>query len=342
MYVCYLIKYKGDKLPPLYIGSTKLLKLENGYRGSIVSKKYKKIFIEELKNNFHLFDYEILSEHETRDEALIKELELQKFYNVVKSNDYMNESLASINGMFGRDVSGKNNPMFGKKHTNEAKKIMSDKREGKSFYSPTEKHKEIISSTHKNKKMSDDNKKALFDVNKDTFVCVDSNGNTFRVGIDDERYINGELTGITKGKVLVKNENNDIFYVDIKDERYINGELNHINKGKQLSDEHKIKIGLGNKGKIISPETREKLSKANKGKKHKPHTQETKDFISKLHKGRKMSEESKLKLIAIKTGMKYKESTCPYCGLTGRGGNMVRYHFENCKKKINYDKIRRN
>ena len=36
--------------------------------------------------------------------------------------------------------------------------------------------------------------------------------------------------------------------------------------------------------------------------------------------------------------MKYAEHTCPYCGLTGGGGNMKRYHFENCKKKNNHDK----
>ena len=28
-----------------------------------------------------------------------------------------------------------------------------------------------------------------------------------------------------------------------------------------------------------------------------------------------------------------KESTCPYCGLVGKGGNMKRYHFENCRNK---------
>jgi len=25
--------------------------------------------------------------------------------------------------------------------------------------------------------------------------------------------------------------------------------------------------------------------------------------------------------------------TCPYCGITGSGSNMTRYHFDNCKKK---------
>jgi hypothetical protein len=27
------------------------------------------------------------------------------------------------------------------------------------------------------------------------------------------------------------------------------------------------------------------------------------------------------------------EIKCPHCGLVGRGGNMTRYHFDNCKKK---------
>lgn len=34
----------------------------------------------------------------------------------------------------------------------------------------------------------------------------------------------------------------------------------------------------------------------------------------------------------IKT-MKREKKTCPHCGLTGAGPNMVRYHFDNCKDK---------
>lgn len=35
------------------------------------------------------------------------------------------------------------------------------------------------------------------------------------------------------------------------------------------------------------------------------------------------------------TGRTWKcvERTCPHCGTIGRGGNMLRYHFENCKQK---------
>ena len=54
--------------------------------------------------------------------------------------------------------------------------------------------------------------------------------------------------------------------------------------------------------------------------------------------GKKHSEET-LRIIGQKvsasnTGKKrgnYAESECPHCGKTGRGGNMKRYHFNNCK-----------
>jgi peroxiredoxin family protein len=36
---------------------------------------------------------------------------------------------------------------------------------------------------------------------------------------------------------------------------------------------------------------------------------------------------------AWNTGIKMTERTCPHCKKTGRGGNMTRYHFENCKLK---------
>lgn len=75
----------------------------------------KKIFENELFNNPQLFTIEILSKHELRIDALKEELNLQIKNDVVKSDQYMNESFAKANGMFGRDVIGKNNPMFGKK-----------------------------------------------------------------------------------------------------------------------------------------------------------------------------------------------------------------------------------
>jgi hypothetical protein len=84
----------------------------------------------------------------------------------------------------------------------------------------------------------------------------------------------------------------------------------------------------------------------------KAQTEENKKKLSALLKGRaspnkgnicpKVGESNK-KRTGIKrpkhsewmTGRTWKclERICPHCGTTGRGGNMLRYHFENCKQK---------
>jgi len=126
-YVTYITYYKGDLLPPFYIGSTNSEKISKGYNGSIVSKKWSTIYKKEQKENKHLFRTKILSYHETREEALEEELRLQKKHNVVKNEKYFNESYASINGMFGRDVTGSLNPNYGNKYSEEFKNIISER-----------------------------------------------------------------------------------------------------------------------------------------------------------------------------------------------------------------------
>lgn len=66
-------------------------------------------------------------------------------------------------------------------------------------------------------------------------------------------------------------------------------------------------------GKHLSESAKKKLSKYFKGRKH---TESTK---------KKMSESAKLRT--------YKTIKCPHCGVTGKGPNMSRYHFDNCKYK---------
>ena len=101
-YVVYLTTYKGDRLPPKYIGSTNEEKaLSGNYFGSVTSLKWKDTFNEEVKNNKHLFSLEILSYHDTRNEAIDEECRLQKLNDVVKSGEYFNQSYATKNGYFG-------------------------------------------------------------------------------------------------------------------------------------------------------------------------------------------------------------------------------------------------
>lgn len=137
MYCTYLTIYSGDKLPQFYIGSTSIKKYKEGYCGSVKSKKYKKIWEQELKENTNLFDTIILSEHNTREEALIEENKIQYELDVVKSPNFINQSFANVNGFFGMDVKGKNNPMHGRSPFNKGKSLseehkskMSESRKG--------------------------------------------------------------------------------------------------------------------------------------------------------------------------------------------------------------------
>jgi hypothetical protein len=105
-------------MPMFYIGSASMKRIENGYHGSISSKLYSAVYKEELLSNPHLFKTKIISTHSTDKEAKQKELFLQQKLNVVKSSMYINMSFATVNGFFGKDVSGENNPMFGKRGIN--------------------------------------------------------------------------------------------------------------------------------------------------------------------------------------------------------------------------------
>ena len=142
MYVVYRIEYLGNKCPKYYIGSTSEERIKTGYVGSVKSKKYGVAWKKESEENPHLFRHEILGRYETRCEAIQAEYEFQKLFNAVKCSEYANMSYAIPDGFFGMDVSGENNPMFGKKHSLIAKDKMSKSRKGKAF---SEKHKENIS-----------------------------------------------------------------------------------------------------------------------------------------------------------------------------------------------------
>lgn len=116
IYCTHVTFYSGNKLPPFYIGSSSVAKVQSGYHGSVRSKKWKEIYYSELKLNPHLFSTEIIAKFNTRQEATDYEYEIQIANNAVKSYWFFNESIASKNGFFGRDVSGKLNPGFGKNY----------------------------------------------------------------------------------------------------------------------------------------------------------------------------------------------------------------------------------
>jgi hypothetical protein len=106
--------------------------------------------------------------------------------------------------------------------------------------------------------------------------------------------------------------------------------INEILKAPK-SEEHKKKISESHKGK---PKPWMIGTRNGAGNAGKPKSEEHKKNIalSKLGKTRKpFSEEWKQALKDAKAKEPIK--TCPHCGLEGKGPNMTRYHFNNCKRK---------
>lgn len=100
-YCTYLTIYKGNKLPPFYIGSSLVSKVKNGYNGSVSSEKYKMIWRKEQRNSKHLFKTKIITYHQTRQDAITRENIFHIKLNVVKNKLYINMSNAIPNNKFG-------------------------------------------------------------------------------------------------------------------------------------------------------------------------------------------------------------------------------------------------
>jgi hypothetical protein len=225
-YVTYLVTYIGDKLPKFYIGSTSEEKVLSGkYFGSISSKKYKELFLNEKRDNIHLFKIEILSYHDTREEAIKEELRRQIELDVIKSLDYMNESLARVNGFFGRDTSGENHPQYGKTLSEETKNKISNTLTGRIEPEETRKKKSESKIGEKNsfygKKHSVDTKNKISETKKGT--------ESWNKGIPMSEESKKKLSNSKKGKKL-------------SDET--KKKLSEMRKGKPKSEEHKLKMKL--------------------------------------------------------------------------------------------------
>lgn len=105
IYCVYLTVYRGNKLPPFYIGSTSLKRMSKGYRGSVRSKKFMNIWNEEITKNDSLFDTKIIKTFESRKEALNYEDKIHRKLEVIKNPLYINMAYAS--GCFGGRIGHK-------------------------------------------------------------------------------------------------------------------------------------------------------------------------------------------------------------------------------------------
>lgn len=130
LFCVYLTTYLGKRLPMFYIGSTSVSRISTGYHGTVSSRKYKPIWDHEIKTSPELFKTYPIKTFQTRLEATKYENFIQKSLNVVKSEMYINQSLANPNGYCGMDVSGRNNPMYGMKMSDQTKEKIRSKKIG--------------------------------------------------------------------------------------------------------------------------------------------------------------------------------------------------------------------
>lgn len=149
MFCTYVTFYKGNKLPPFYIGYTKVSNVQKGYHGSVSSKMYKDTWLEEIKNNIHLFETRILSIHEKAKDALEKEKFFQKKMNVIKNPLYMNQAIGFYSDNTGR------------KFSEESKKKIGDKHRGKKKGPLSKEVKAKISASLKGRKKSEEIKSLI-------------------------------------------------------------------------------------------------------------------------------------------------------------------------------------
>ena len=179
-----------------------------------------------------------------------------------------------------------------------------------------------------------------------------------QVSVDDPRYISGELVHINTNLVTVKcaitGESKGKVSVD--DPRYISGELvfscigrtytpetiqkmSNTRKSYYANNEHQHankrlmkNINTGVTSWVTETEITSEHTSASSGQKtvKDPLRPERGSFNVSVNDPRYLAGE----LVPATTGLKYKQSTCPHCNKTGRGGNMKRYHFDNCKLKL--------
>lgn len=142
----YLISYRGNKLPPFYIGSSSIKRIEKGYMGSVASKRYKALWKDELENNRNLFNINIVTIHETREDAYKNERKFQETLNVLKNPLYVNCHISNT----------KFRPLI---FTDEIRKKISDGKKGKC--SPSLKTREKLRNINLGKKQSIETKEKI-------------------------------------------------------------------------------------------------------------------------------------------------------------------------------------
>jgi hypothetical protein len=212
------------------------------------SKEIKKL----IENNF-IFNKEILSVFDTREEAIGYEILLHEKFDVSNNNSFFNKSKQTSTGfdttnhifIKGQRIRVDDYENCGLKYHSYGKITVVDEsgnyqwvdindnryKSGELKNITKGKMPVCISGVWKNIDVNE------YYINKDKYIASntgkvpveDSSGRRFLVSKSDERYITGELKSVHKGKILSKNSEGKTFYVSKED--FLNSNLLGINKG---------------------------------------------------------------------------------------------------------------
>ena len=189
-------------------------------------KKYKSSSLE-LKEKQTLnpndFYYEILSVHNSRDEAYVEEERLHNLYNVKNDDEFYNKCNHNSSKF---NISGR--VTVKDEYGNTSSVNINDHRYLSGELVSIAKNKLNIIDENGNKKqidvsLYDKDKHTIFSKNK--IVVKDKNNNILHVDFNDPRYLSGELVGIASRKIVVKDANGETQQIDVNDARYLSGEL---------------------------------------------------------------------------------------------------------------------
>lgn len=205
-YCVYFTIYRGNMMPPFYIGSSSISKVLNGYNGSPSSSKYKKIWKIERKNNHSKFKTTILKKFNTREEAAKFELKIQIMLRVHANPLYINMGYFHAGHI-----------VYNMCLENCAKMAKMNKGVPRS-----EETKKKISESNKGKKLSDETK--------------------LKIGFASKNRIHRKLTEDEKIKISErqKGEKHHFYGKQLTDEHKLN--LSKSTKNKPKSKETKMKM----------------------------------------------------------------------------------------------------
>jgi group I intron endonuclease len=181
------------------------------------------------------------------------------------------------------------------------------------------------------------------------------NNRKFYTALNKYGFDNFEWSVLDECSDMTELENKEQYYI----EKY-----NSFNDGYNLTSGGESLKEISDESKELMREARVDWHKSNRnGFKGKTHTKQVRKRISEKLKGRvspnkdkELSETHRENLSKAqkewlehnehpnkgrtwknKKKKEYTEVTCPYCSKSGKGPNMTRYHFKNCKKRSKKD-----